>query len=628
MPERPVRPTHPFLTEPEDPSRGGRNERDQRAWPADGQQPAFDDESGRGSADWSGADWSNAEVRGGDRYDSEPGFGNPHRTDRHESDRFGGYGFDSADRGSADRGSAGRGDRGWDDGGRDSGGWDGGGRDSGGWDDGGRDYGGRQRDSWDEQPDERVPRGWAGRADQRGQSPDRRNQGSDQRNQGSEQRSRRPQSERPEQPEDRPARTRSSRLGPLTAASGVINLVRRRPSFDDLVPQDDGPGRRPPNNPESFRRPKKRDRRPLIFGAGALALLLVIVGVFYAMGRGGDDASTGQASVSTPGQVVAPDDSADEEKKAEATSGAEKKVKRGVFRGTSPSAVAAFEDQLGLDMQYVVDYSPRRTWDDIANPLSMLRTWQGTEYRMVFATAMLPGIKSEPSTLERGAQGDYNGYYETLAKNLVAYGQGDAILRLGWEANVSSFKWHPEGAEGNKHFKAYWREIVTTMRSVPGAEGLEFDWNVNNGGDSYDSTLFYPGNKYVDYIGVDVYDISWAEGSYPYPGQCNNECRRGHQELAWQNIMDANFGLNFWAGFAKSKKKPLSLPEWGIWERPDKQGGDDNPYFIEQMYKFVDDPRNNVAYQAYFEFDVGSKGTHQLSVQEKSLKRYIKLFGK
>jgi hypothetical protein len=444
-------------------------------------------------------------------------------------------------------------------------------------------------------------------------------------------------------------RSLSSRLGPLTAASGVINMVRRRPSFDDLVPQDERPGGpRPPRGSASFRQPKRRDRGPLTFVAAAVALLLVVGGVVFAFQRGGDDpAVSNQASISSPEQPDNPagdveasatkaaekpkkDKKAEKAKKAaQGSTGAGTRVKRAVFRGTSPSQVAEFSKWLGRDIQYVVDYPPRATWNDIADPAKTLSVWRNTDYRMVYAIGMLPGYKSDPSTLAAGAKGDYNHYFTTLAKTLVAYDQGDAILRLGWEANVDGYKWHPEGAQGTKNFKKYWREIVTTMRAVPGAEKLEFDWNVNNGGETYDSTLFYPGNKYVDYIGVDVYDISWAQDSYPYPADCNASCRRGRQEAAWMNVMDANFGLNFWSNFAEAQGKPISLPEWGVWgDRADQQGGDDNPYFIEQMYEFISDPANNVAYQSYFEYDVGDKGDHRLSQHEKAGKKYVKLFGK
>nr|WP_269328717.1 glycosyl hydrolase [Kineosporia babensis] len=299
--------------------------------------------------------------------------------------------------------------------------------------------------------------------------------------------------------------------------------------------------------------------------------------------------------------------------------GAEKKVKLGVFRGTSPGQVRAFGHWLDRDVQYVVDFSSRTTWNEIADPEHMLRTWQGQGYRMVYGVAMLPTRQS--SSIRAGARGEYNHHYRRLAENLVAHGQGNAVIRLGWEFNLSSWKWHPRNS---RDFKAYWRHVVRTMRSVPGAQNLKFDWNVNNGGKT-DSRRFYPGNKYVDFIGVDVYDISWPH--YPYPKNCGKTCRNNRQAAAWKLIRDQKYGLKFWSRFARSKNKPLTFPEWGAWRRfEDRKGGADNPYFISRMHAFIDDPKNRVAYHAYFDFDT-AQGHHELRTLPNAGRRYRQLFG-
>ena len=284
-------------------------------------------------------------------------------------------------------------------------------------------------------------------------------------------------------------------------------------------------------------------------------------------------------------------------------------VKLGVFRGTSPSEVNSFGQWLGRKVDYASDFSTRTTWDEIANPTYMLQTWKGSGYRMVYATAMLP-TQDDSATMAQGAQGAYDQYYKTLAQNLVAYDQGDSIIRLGWEFNLGPSRWHPDT---KAHFIAYWQHIVKAMRSVPGTENLQFDWNPNIGGETYDSRDYYPGNAYVDYIGVDIYDISWADGAYPFPADCDAACKQQRREVAWDDKLNGTFGLNFYADFARSKGKPLALPEWGLWQRPDGHGGGDNPYFIQQMYKFIDDPANNVGYQSYFEFDPGDSGDHALT---------------
>ena len=44
----------------------------------------------------------------------------------------------------------------------------------------------------------------------------------------------------------------------------------------------------------------------------------------------------------------------------------------------------------------------------------------------------------------------------------------------------------------------------------------------------------------------------------------------------------------------------------------DGHGGGDNPYFVEQMFRFVSDPANQVAYFIYFEHDARD-GEHRLT---------------
>jgi hypothetical protein len=279
-------------------------------------------------------------------------------------------------------------------------------------------------------------------------------------------------------------------------------------------------------------------------------------------------------------------------------------AKVGVFRGTSLPEVKAYEEWLGRPMDYVVDFSTRDTWQQIADPQLLITEWAGTGYRVVHGLAMLP--EEDPSaTMEAGARGEYDGYYRQLAQRLVAGGQPDAILRLGWEFNLSSSRWFTEDP---RVFVDYYRRAVAAMRSVPG-QRFEFDWNVNNGHNAVDAMDFYPGDDVVDYVGVDVYDVSWDSGTYPYPAGCDAMCRTERQDRAWQDVVGDERGLRFWAAFAGEHGKPLSLPEWGLWSRPDGHGGGENPRFIRRMHEFI--TTHDIAYQAYFEYSA-KDGPHRL----------------
>ncbi len=275
----------------------------------------------------------------------------------------------------------------------------------------------------------------------------------------------------------------------------------------------------------------------------------------------------------------------------------------GVFRATDPAAVSKFEAWLGCRVDYAIDYSARDTWADIADPEYLHRAWAGEPRRLVLGVAMLPA--KGDADMASGARGDYDRYFTELAHNLVGDGQADAILRVGWEFNLSGSTWF---TRDSSEFVTYWRRIATAMRSVPGAR-FRFDWNPNNGKNPVDAVDYYPGDDVVDYVGIDAYDVANA---YPYPAECDDTCRLGVQQKAWNTtIFGGPRGLQFWSEFARRHDKSLSLPEWGLWSRPDGTGGAKNIFYLEQMHAFIVDPVNRVAYQAYFESD-GSDGKHRL----------------
>lgn len=278
----------------------------------------------------------------------------------------------------------------------------------------------------------------------------------------------------------------------------------------------------------------------------------------------------------------------------------------GVFRNTSVDRVREFEAWLGSPVDLVVDYASAQNWDQIANPNYLLEEWQDQPYRLVYAVPMLPS--EEPATFAEGAAGAYDGYFRELAQRMVASGHGDSILRIGLEFNVSG---SPYAGASPGEYIAFWRRIVAAMRDVPGQSFL-MDWNPGNGSQAGDGPAYYPGNDVVDVVGVDVYDLTGRSRAYPYPPNCDQNCRQARQDLAWnKEVYGSARGLKFWSGFAREHGKPMSLPEWGLWNRPDGTGGGENPSFIRRMHEFINDPANNVMYHAYFEFN-GEQGQHSL----------------
>jgi hypothetical protein len=265
----------------------------------------------------------------------------------------------------------------------------------------------------------------------------------------------------------------------------------------------------------------------------------------------------------------------------------------GVYRGAaSPAQVSAFGTWLGRSPNYALDFFAGDTWAQIEAPDWWLNSWQGSGYNVEYSVPIIP---SSGGSLQEGASGAYNSHFEKLAQTLLAKGQGNAILRLGWEFNGSWYHWY--AGDDPASFAAYWRQIVTTMRAV--APGLRFDWCPTLGANSMWKTgvdAAYPGDSFVDYIGTDVYDQSWGS-NYTDPA------------FRWNEFTTQQNGLNWVASFSSQHGKPITIPEWGLSRRSDGHGGGDNAYFIQHMYDWINS--HNVAFQMYFEYDA-SDGSHRL----------------
>ncbi len=229
-----------------------------------------------------------------------------------------------------------------------------------------------------------------------------------------------------------------------------------------------------------------------------------------------------------------------------------------------PAGVTAFARATGSRPTLALDYLDRTDgWAGMDGAAGMT-AWSGSGYRLVLGVPIIPTAASGAAvgTLAKGASGAYDGYFTTLARNLVRDGLSDAILRLGWEYNGNWFAWTVQSAAQAANFAAYWRQIVATMRGVAG-EHFTFFWNPNAlSPTSYAQSAAYPGDAYVDYIGTDAYDNSWAT---PFT-----------DEAAWTNQLVVQYGLDWVASFAAAHGKAIAIAEWAPSYRDDGHGlGDD-----------------------------------------------------
>ncbi|MEU1124397.1 glycosyl hydrolase [Streptomyces sp. NPDC005899] len=227
----------------------------------------------------------------------------------------------------------------------------------------------------------------------------------------------------------------------------------------------------------------------------------------------------------------------------------------------------------GTELRVGHSYLPGDLWENIEGRPGFLASWstwrRGAEDRMfVLNTPMLerneehlPDVEVR-RLLNAGAAGEFDEHFRRLAERLVALGVPDTVLVLGWEMNGTTYT-HRCGPDPVA-WKAYWKRIVTTMRSVPGQK-FRFDFAPSRGRDAVPWTECYPGDEVVDIIGMDSYDQPPAR--------------------TFDEQVTEPYGLQKQVDFAAEHGKPLSFPEWGLFRNGD------NPEYMRRMLEWFEQHR-------------------------------------
>jgi hypothetical protein len=281
----------------------------------------------------------------------------------------------------------------------------------------------------------------------------------------------------------------------------------------------------------------------------------------------------------------------------------------GVFiPGDSVSAHESFGSWRGAKTDVVVTWPARANWNDVTNSTWLYDRWKNVPQTLVLGLPPFP--EQVGASLNGCANGQYNQYWRQFGTTIKAAGISDrTIIRLGWEFNGNWYAW---SARNPAEFAACWRQVQTSAEST--APGLRWDWNTNRGPSQLgiDSRNAYPGDAYVDIVGVDSYD-GW-------PGV--------KSESDWNEHLNGAYGLKFWADFARQHGKRLSIPEWGVYPGTAWAGhnGGDNPLYINKMFGFFKSQMDNLAYEAYFN-EPASYYAGALSMNPQAAAEYRKQVG-
>ncbi len=255
----------------------------------------------------------------------------------------------------------------------------------------------------------------------------------------------------------------------------------------------------------------------------------------------------------------------------------------GVYAGHTPADDEAFAKWRGAAIQTATDFMGPAGWLQFKHPLVTLLAWRYDDaVRLVLSVPMWP---ASGGSLSDAAAGRYDAYYRQLASSLVDDGRGDTIIRLGWEFNTPFFRWQVKTPAQARQYAGAWRRAVRAMRAVRG-QHFQFVWNPDVADQGIDPALGYPGDAYVDDIGLDVYDYGTK------PGESSAQ--------RWEELLHQRVGLQWQARFAAAHGKPVAFPEWGVVNDPNSatDGGDD-PDFIRRMHGWF--ATHDTAFEDYFD---------------------------
>ena len=257
--------------------------------------------------------------------------------------------------------------------------------------------------------------------------------------------------------------------------------------------------------------------------------------------------------------------------------------------GTSTTArYEGFGSWRGAPLDAATVYPEIDSWQAIAASDWHISTFAGFDGVLSYGLPLLP--EGGGGSFESIVAGEHDAVYQKIASDLVRNGRGNAIVRIGWEANGDWFPWNTT-ASNAAEFVAAFRHVVGVLRGT--APDLVIDFDLSCGTslrgqqDRLDAlNLLYPGDDAVDLVGCDFYD--WYNTTSP-------------DEAGWQRSIrpPSSVGIQDVAEFARAHGKGLTYPEWGV-ASEESEGVGDNPFFIQQVRSFFEANADILVLESYF----------------------------
>ncbi|MFB6395200.1 glycoside hydrolase family 26 protein [Polymorphospora lycopeni] len=226
-------------------------------------------------------------------------------------------------------------------------------------------------------------------------------------------------------------------------------------------------------------------------------------------------------------------------------------------------------------------YTDRTTYESMTRDTGWtFEEFDGFPGVLVVSQGLVP--EGRPQDLAGCARGEFDQLWRDFGALMVRHDRADSVVRLGWEFNGTFMPWH--GADTEVWIACYRRAADGIRATNP---HVLLDWTINAHGTPDGvcggvSTNCYPGDDYVDIVGIDNYD-HWPAA---------------RTKADFDRIAAAPDGLDWLFAFARERGKPFSVGEWGV--VPTGDAGRENPDFVRWMHAWFAAHAADLAYEAYF----------------------------
>lgn len=173
-------------------------------------------------------------------------------------------------------------------------------------------------------------------------------------------------------------------------------------------------------------------------------------------------------------------------------------------------------------------------------------------------------------------------------------------IRFAHEMNGNWYSWSVAPSDVTNYITAWRRFHKLVQMNFPGANLV---WCANSKSTwNYDIRTLWPGDAYVDIIGVDAYN------NYPWVNSDSTFSMKT-EELSAQG---GPVGIERWRTYALAHGKPLAIPEWANASVNNGGGGGDAPTFMRLFHAWLaangGGGPGNVLYEILF--NVSGYGEH------------------